>query len=97
MPGSNPSATDIGFPLLGSVERLLLRRHDEQTAEFACTQNIAVNPLHHSGFLSVGRASCTRAIAPGEAERAGRWWRDHDATRECGLNLNSGRLARAGA
>ena len=97
MPGSNPSVTDIdiGFRLLGTVERLLLRRHDEQTAEFARAQD--VNPLHHRGFLSIGCALCTCAIAPGEAERAGRWRWEEDETRERGLHLRDGRLVRAGA
>jgi phosphoadenosine phosphosulfate reductase len=68
----------------------------EQTAEFARAQDIPVNPLHDRGFVSIGCAPCTRAIAPGEAERAGRWWWEEDETRECGLHLKDGRLVRAG-
>jgi phosphoadenosine phosphosulfate reductase len=69
----------------------------EQTAAFAHAQDIPINPLHNRGFVSIGCAPCTRAIAPGEGERAGRWWWEEDETRECGLHLKDGRLVRAGA
>jgi phosphoadenosine phosphosulfate reductase len=52
------------------------------------------NPLHASGFPSIGCAPCTRAVAPGEAERAGRWWWEHESDKECGLHLVDGRLVR---
>jgi 3'-phosphoadenosine 5'-phosphosulfate sulfotransferase (PAPS reductase)/FAD synthetase len=42
--------------------------------DFATSHNIPLNPLHAKGFASIGCAPCTRAIAPGEPERAGRWW-----------------------
>jgi phosphoadenosine phosphosulfate reductase len=47
---------------------------------------IAYNPLHDRGFASIGCAPCTRAIAPGEPERAGRWWWEDDGKKECGLH-----------
>ena len=37
----------------------------------------------------MGCAPCTRAIAPGEPERAGRWWWEQDTKRECGLHSRS--------
>ncbi len=43
------------------------------------------NPLHRAGFLSIGCAPCTRAIAPGEDPRAGRWWWE-TSHKECGLH-----------
>ncbi|MGD0103415.1 MAG: phosphoadenylyl-sulfate reductase [Rhodopila sp.] len=64
----------------------------EQTATFARDRDVPVNPLHNRGFVSIGCAPCTRSIAPGEAERAGRWWWEEDETRECGLHLKDGRL-----
>lgn len=42
------------------------------------------NPLLHQGFPSIGCAPCTRAVAPGEDPRAGRW-ADSSKT-ECGLH-----------
>ncbi len=49
--------------------------------------DIPVNPLHALGFPSIGCAPCTRAIQPGEPERAGRWWWEQDQQRECGLHV----------
>ncbi len=56
---------------------------------YAEDHGIPVNPLHERGFVSIGCAPCTRAIAPGEPERAGRWWWEQDAKRECGLHSRS--------
>jgi phosphoadenosine phosphosulfate reductase len=56
---------------------------------YAEDNGIPVNPLHERGFVSIGCAPCTRAIAPGESERAGRWWWEQDAKRECGLHSRS--------
>jgi phosphoadenosine phosphosulfate reductase len=62
---------------------------------FAEAQSIPINPLHAQGFASIGCAPCTRAIASGEAERAGRWWWEQETKKECGLHLNAeGRLQR---
>ncbi len=46
-----------------------------------------VNPLHARGYPSIGCEPCTRAIKPGEPERAGRWWWEQDEKRECGLHV----------
>lgn len=50
--------------------------------------NIPYNPLHDRGFVSIGCAPCTRAIRPGEDFRAGRWWWEDSAKKECGLHVN---------
>jgi len=49
---------------------------------------VPVNELHAKGFLSIGCAPCTRAIRPGEVERAGRWWWEEETRRECGLHVD---------
>lgn len=60
--------------------------------------DIPHSPLHDAGYASIGCAPCTRAIRPGEPERAGRWWWEDEALKECGLHVGAdGRLARAGA
>ena len=65
---------------------------------FTSANNVPVNALHGQGFLSIGCAPCTRAIADGEPERAGRWWWEDEAKKECGLHVGpDGRLSRAGA
>ena len=42
--------------------------------------------LYDRGYTSIGCAPCTRATAPGEDERAGRWWWEHNEVKECGLH-----------
>lgn len=68
----------------------------ERAAEFVRIHRVPYNALHDRGFLSIGCAPCTRAVAPGEAERAGRWWWEADAKKECGLHVaEGGRVVRA--
>lgn len=65
-------------------------------ADFAAANNVPINPLHGRGFLSIGCAPCTRAVEPGEPERAGRWWWEDEAKKECGLHITAdGRVVRA--
>lgn len=45
------------------------------------------NELHDRGFVSIGCEPCTRAVRPGEHERAGRWWWEEATQRECGLHV----------
>ncbi len=70
----------------------------ERLMEFVETAKVPVNPLHAKGFLSIGCQPCTRAVQKGETERAGRWWWENEAQKECGLHVNAdGKLARAPA
>ena len=70
----------------------------ERIVELTETEGIPVSPLHARGFLSIGCAPCTRAVASGEPERSGRWWWEDEQTKECGLHLTpDGRLVRAEA
>ena len=50
-------------------------------------EDVPINPLHARGYPSIGCEPCTRAIKPGEPERAGRWWWENDEKRECGLHV----------
>lgn len=52
--------------------------------------HVPYNALHDRNYPSIGCAPCTRAIKPGEDVRAGRWWWESPATKECGLHLESG-------
>jgi phosphoadenosine phosphosulfate reductase len=62
----------------------------QDVLSYAKDNGVPLNPLHDRGFVSIGCAPCTRAIAPGEPERAGRWWWEQDAKRECGLHSRNG-------
>ncbi|MFE1597990.1 phosphoadenylyl-sulfate reductase [Methylobacterium sp. ID0610] len=48
---------------------------------------VPYNVLHDRGFPSIGCAPCTRAVKVGEPERAGRWWWEQEAKKECGLHV----------
>jgi len=50
--------------------------------------DVPYNKLHDQGFPSIGCAPCTRAVAPGEDPRAGRWWWELDPDhKECGIHI----------
>ena len=67
----------------------------DQVAEFVKRHDVPINPLHEQGYISIGCAPCTRAIKPGEPERAGRWWWEDEAKKECGLHVtDDGRVVR---
>lgn len=51
--------------------------------------NIPINALHARGYPSIGCEPCTRAIKPGEPERAGRWWWESESKQECGLHIET--------
>ena len=47
--------------------------------------DVLTNPLLQLGYRSIGCATCTRAVAPGEDARAGRW--AGTAKTECGIHV----------
>lgn len=59
----------------------------ERIRDLVAREAIPVNPMHDRGYPSIGCEPCTRAIKPGEPERAGRWWWENDEKRECGLHV----------
>jgi phosphoadenosine phosphosulfate reductase len=46
---------------------------DADVDAYIAEHGVPVNPLREIGFVSIGCAPCTRAVAPGEDPRAGRW------------------------
>ena len=56
----------------------------KQVWRYIHDHNVPYNPLHDQGFPSIGCTHCTRAIRPGEDERAGRW--SGFVKIECGLH-----------
>jgi phosphoadenosine phosphosulfate reductase len=58
----------------------------QQTFDYLKANNVPTNKLHAMGYPSIGCAPCTRAIKPGEDERAGRWWWENPESKECGLH-----------
>ena len=56
----------------------------KQVWQFITDHNVPYNPLHDSGYTSIGCWPCTRSVMIGEDERAGRW--SGFAKTECGLH-----------
>ena len=48
--------------------------------------DVPVHGLYAQGYTSIGCAPCTRAIGEGEDDRAGRWWWETNAPKECGIH-----------
>jgi phosphoadenosine phosphosulfate reductase len=54
---------------------------------YIASHDVPYNELHDRFYPSIGCAPCTRAIALGEDFRAGRWWWEDEAAKECGLHV----------
>lgn len=62
----------------------------KRTWDYIQVNEVPYNELHDRGFVSIGCEPCTRAVRPGEHERAGRWWWEEETQRECGLHVRKG-------
>lgn len=60
-----------------------------QVWSYIHNNGVPYNELHDKGFVSIGCEPCTRAIAPHEHERAGRWWWEETTQKECGLHAQN--------
>ena len=59
---------------------------EQEVWDYIRSRSVPYNALHDRGYPSIGCAPCTRAIAKGEDVRAGRWWWEAAAGKECGLH-----------
>jgi len=74
---------DAKFSLV-KINPLLSWTHKD-VWNFIVKHDVPYNPLHDQGYPSIGCWPCTRPVAPGEDERAGRW--AGKAKKECGLHV----------
>ncbi len=88
------SPSRVGTPKVQLSERYgVLKLHpladwdEKRVWAYIHVNEIPYNPLHDSGYRSIGCIPCTRPIAPGEEERAGRWAGSDKL--ECGIHLNT--------
>jgi phosphoadenosine phosphosulfate reductase len=58
---------------------------EKRVWSYIVANDIPYNPLHDTGYRSIGCIPCTRPIAPDEEERAGRWAGSDKL--ECGIHL----------
>ena len=63
----------------------LLNWTKKEVWAYILKHDVPYNPLHDQGYPSIGCWPCTRAVAPGEDERSGRW--AGKAKKECGLHV----------
>jgi len=60
----------------------------EDVARYTLERRLPQHPLYAAGYTSIGCDPCTRAVIAGEDERAGRWWWENDADKECGIHFS---------
>ena len=60
---------------------------DAAVWHYARSEGVPLNPLYARGYPSIGCEPCTRAVRAGEDARAGRWWWEASASKECGLHV----------
>ena len=89
--GQSDDRADIAFATFDPRHQLikvnpLFGWTRERVLTFIREHGVAYSALHDHGFLSIGCAPCTRAVAPGEPERSGRWWWEDEQKKESGLN-----------
>lgn len=58
-----------------------------QVEEYIERERVPVHPLYAQGYGSIGCAPCTRAVAPGDDPRSGRWWWEQESPKECGIHI----------
>ncbi len=90
--GQSDNRSSVPFAEWDSARNLLKINpladwHVKDLSAYAKWNRVPLNPLHERGYPSIGCEPCTRAIKPGEPERAGRWWWEQSQTRECGLHV----------
>jgi thioredoxin-dependent adenylylsulfate APS reductase len=59
----------------------------DRVIQYVRAHDVPINRLHADGYPSVGCAPCSRAVAPGDEARSGRWWWESSETKECGIHL----------
>lgn len=64
----------------------LLNWSSAQVWDYIEAYQVPYNSLHQHGFVSIGCEPCTRPVLPNQHERAGRWWWEDAAKKECGLH-----------
>ena len=90
--GLAPLCRDEGYDLM--KVNPLADWSEREVWAYVHAHGVPYNKLHDQGYPSIGCAPCTRAVAPGEDVRAGRWWWENPEAKECGLHVVDGRLQR---
>jgi phosphoadenosine phosphosulfate reductase len=78
------------------INPLVLYTKEQQKRESRALA-LPEHPLVNNGYLSIGCAPCTKPVAAGQDERAGRWAHtiglENEQKTECGIHLSSDEVA----
>jgi phosphoadenosine phosphosulfate reductase len=58
----------------------------DEVWDYIAELDVPVHPLFAQGYTSIGCDPCTRPVGDGEDDRAGRWWWETNAPKECGMH-----------
>ena len=61
---------------------------EDEVWDYVREREVPYHSLYDKGYKSIGCAPCTRAIGPDEPSRAGRWWWESNAPKECGIHCS---------
>jgi thioredoxin-dependent adenylylsulfate APS reductase len=72
----------------GAIAKLnpLAEWAEDEVWAYVRDNDVPYHPLYERGYTSIGCAPCTRPIAADEQARAGRWWWETNAPKECGIH-----------
>ena len=59
---------------------------DDEVWAYIKENDVPYNALYDKGYTSIGCIPCTRPTQAGEDPRAGRWWWEKNAPKECGIH-----------
>ncbi len=72
----------------GAIVKLnpLAEWSEDEVWEYLRENDVPTHALYAKGYTSIGCQPCTRPVAKGEPVRAGRWWWETNAPKECGMH-----------
>jgi thioredoxin-dependent adenylylsulfate APS reductase len=59
---------------------------EDEVWDYIKANDVPYHSLYDQGYKTIGCAPCTRATKPDEDARAGRWWWEVNAPKECGMH-----------
>ncbi len=59
---------------------------EQEVWDYIRANDVPYNALYDKGYKSIGCAPCTRPVPEGQDARAGRWWWESGAPKECGMH-----------
>lgn len=74
----------------GAIVKLnpLAEWSEDEVKDYVREHDLPYNTLYDKGYTSIGCAPCTRPTQAGEDLRAGRWWWETNAPKECGIHCS---------